>query len=327
MDNNILISVVIPVKDGAPWLHECLQAIMNQTLIDQTEIIVIDSGSTDGTLDILKNYNAKVHSINPKDFNHGLTRNYAVQFCKGEYIVMTVQDARATDNKWLQNLMDGFAVADNVAGVCGQQVVPHDKDNNPVSWHRPYSEPSMEIYHFNSTEEFDRLSPLQKKNCCGWDDVTAMYRKTVLEQIPFQKITYGEDAVWAQEALRAGYSIVYNNAAKVYHYHNEDWNFSFKRAFTTMYLRYKQFKYIYPKPRKTLKEHLSIIKTVWKSHPFKLKENLYWISYNNQQYKAAKEAYSVFMNALAKGDDELDAAHKKYCGIPPSPLKKTYSVA
>src|SRR5689334_1039468 len=99
-ENNILISVVVPVKDGAPWLDSCIKGIMQQTLFAKTEIIAIDSGSTDGSLDILKKYPVKVVSIKPAEFNHGLTRNYALQFCKGTYVVMTVQDATATDDKW-----------------------------------------------------------------------------------------------------------------------------------------------------------------------------------------------------------------------------------
>ena len=75
MEKKIVISVIIPVKNGTPWLDACLQAIINQTLFDQTEIIVIDSGSTDGTLELLKKYPVTVYSIHPSEFNHGLTRN------------------------------------------------------------------------------------------------------------------------------------------------------------------------------------------------------------------------------------------------------------
>ena len=65
MEKKIVISVIIPVKNGTPWLDACLQAIINQTLFDQTEIIVIDSGSTDGTLELLKKYPVTVYSISP----------------------------------------------------------------------------------------------------------------------------------------------------------------------------------------------------------------------------------------------------------------------
>src|SRR4051812_45617109 len=88
------ISVVIPVKNGAYWLDECIQGIMQQTLFHQTEIIAIDSGSTDRSVEILEKYPVRIYRILPADFNHGLTRNYGAQLSRGEYVVMTVQDAK-----------------------------------------------------------------------------------------------------------------------------------------------------------------------------------------------------------------------------------------
>jgi rhamnosyltransferase len=94
-EERVKISVVIPVKNGEPWLDECIQGIMSQTLFNQTEIIAIDSGSTDGSLAILEKYPVRIYNLPPAEFNHGLTRNYGVQLCRGEYVVMTVQDAKA----------------------------------------------------------------------------------------------------------------------------------------------------------------------------------------------------------------------------------------
>ena len=321
-NKEVLISVVIPVKNGEAWLDACMQGIMQQTLFNQTEIIVIDSGSTDNSLQILQKYPVSLHTIPAAEFNHGLTRNYALQFCKGKYVVMTVQDAKPTDNLWLQKLLDGFSAAPNVAGVCGQQVVPHEKDKNPVDWFRPFSNPSLTVYQFNSASEFDSMSPAEKKNCCGWDDVNAMYLRSVLEKLPFQKITYGEDAVWAKDALRAGCAIVYNTAARVYHYHYEDWDFAFKRALTTMYLRYRCFGFVYHKPKRTVRETLGIVKLIWVSKSLTLKEKWSWYLYNRQQFNAFKEAHAVFHDALSKGEEVLDRTHEKFCGKPPVPLKE-----
>ncbi len=321
-EKQVLISLVIPVRNGEPWLDACLQNILKQSLFHQTEIIVIDSGSTDNTLEILNKYPVTVFTISAEDFNHGVTRNYAVNFCKGEYVVMTVQDAHAVDSLWLENLMKGFRVAENVAGVCGQQIVPQKRGMNPVDWFRPYSNPTLQVYQFDTAGDFDKLSPAEKKNICSWDNVTAMYKRNVLRQIPFQKITYGEDAVWAQEVLRAGYAIVYNNEARVYHYHNEDQEFTFKRAFTAMYLRYKQFGYIYPHKTKALKEKLGIIKTIWEAEPLSIKEKWNWFLYNKTRDKAAEKAYKLFTTALQSGENELDIIHEKYCGTPPVPLKQ-----
>lgn len=319
------ISIVIPVKNGGPWLNDCLKAIVNQTLFNKSEIIIIDSGSTDDSLSIIKNYPVRLYTIPPHEYDHGLTRNFGVELCKGRFVVMTVQDARATDNLWLQKLMDGFSAAENVAGVCGQQIVPHDRDKNPVDWFRPYSNPGMNVYAF-SANDYNDLPAAQKKAACSWDNVTAMYRREVLENFPFYKISYGEDAVWANDVLKAGYALVYNTGARVYHYHHEDWNFGFKRTLTVMYLRYKQFGYLYKKPAQTLRSFLSEAKLIWTTKDLTTKEKWYWVRYNRQRHQATKQAYRVFMKALNEGEETLDKVHKDLCGKPPVPLKEKMEI-
>src|ERR1700722_2461941 len=139
--NDILISVIIPVKNGDYWLEGVLEGLVTQTLFDRCELIVIDSGSTDKTLEMVRRFPVRLVQIPPEQFNHGSTRNLGVNLAKGEYVVMTVQDAKAADEGWLQKLLDGFDAPD-VAGVCGQQIVPHDPDKNPVEWFRPVAPPS-----------------------------------------------------------------------------------------------------------------------------------------------------------------------------------------
>jgi rhamnosyltransferase len=312
---------VIPVKNGEPWLHDCLQAIMRQTLFHQTEIGVLDSGSTDRTLEILEQYPVRVYHIPSGQFNHGLTRNFGVQQCQGKYVVMTVQDAKPVDDRWLQKLMDGFSAAENIAGVCGQQVVPHDRDKNPVDWFRAYSEPQIKICKVGSEEDYNKLTPGEKKAACSWDDVNAAYLREVMLRFPFQKIAYGEDALWAQEVLKAGYTLAYNPAARVYHYHNEDWNFTFKRSLTVMHLWYRNFGYLYPQKKRSFRSFLSMIKTIATAGSLSPKEKWNWYVYNRNRHDAMKQAHHVFLEALSKGEETLDEVHQKHCGKPPVPLQ------
>lgn len=320
MNNNPQISIVIPVKNGGPWLHDCLTAICSQTLFHRAEIIIIDSGSTDDSLSIIKKYPVRLYAIPAAEYDHGLTRNFGVRHCKGDYVVMTVQDAKATDNLWLQKLMDGFSAAENVAGVCGQQVVPHHRDKNPVDWFRPDAAPVTDVFTFTQ-DEYNALSSEQKKNACGWDNVTAMYKKAVLEKLPFQKIPYGEDAVWADEVLENGYTLVYNTAARVYHYHHEDPEFMFRRALTVMYFRYRHFGYLYQKHTQSPRAFLSELKTILTTKEIGIKEKWYWVTYNRWRRKALKKANTVFYEALGTSENELDNVHENLCGKPPVPAK------
>lgn len=318
--NDKVVSVVIPVKNEAKKIRDCIEGILSQT-VKVKEIVVVDSGSTDGTLDILKEYDkVKVVEIPGSEFNHGLTRNLGVSHTSGEYVLLTVGDARPYNDVWIEELLKGFD-DDHVAGVCGKQVVPHELDKNPFEWYRPYSKPGIKKFDYSS-EEFKALPPMEKRKVCSWDDVSAMYRADIIKQIPFQKTSYSEDSIWAKDAAMAGYSLVYNDAAIVYHYHHVDDDFTFKRTFTSMYFRYKHFGCVYPVPAKSLRQYLSDIKYIVTLSKVPFSKKMEWYSYNQRQFRAIKKAVSFFNESVKQGEEHLDEVHQKLCGKPPIPLKR-----
>ena len=84
-----ILSVIIPVYNVAPYLKRCLDSVVNQTLKD-IEIILVDDCSTDGSLEILKEYVSKDERIKLiiLEQNHGaaVSRNKGLEAAKGEYI-------------------------------------------------------------------------------------------------------------------------------------------------------------------------------------------------------------------------------------------------
>lgn len=313
------VSVVMPVKNEAAKIKACIEGILMQS-VPVKEIIVVDSGSTDGTLEILADFpQVKVYEIPPTEFNHGDTRNFGVSKATGEFVLLTVGDARAYDEFWIQHLLNGFD-APEVAGVCGQQVVPHDFDKNPMQWFRPLDAPKKIKYAFTK-EEFAALPPQQRKWACGWDDVTAMYRREVLQEIPFQRTSYCEDALWAKEALLAGYTLVYNFAARVYHYHLENSDFTFKVSLTARYFAYRNLQYLYPEPVLSLRQRLSMMKTISLAEGLSSAKKWRWLKYNLAHHEAERKAHQAFVEALKQGESTLDKVHEKFCGKPPIPLK------
>ena len=312
------ISVIIPVKNEGKKIKECIEGILFQS-VPVHEIIVIDSGSTDETLPILTQYEkVRVIEIDPENFNHGETRNLGTSEATGDYLLFTVGDARAFDKNWIQELLRGFENSDAIA-ICGQQVVPSENDKNPLEWFRAYSDPEL-IYHQFKSGEFKLLEPEVQKNICGWDDVNAMYKKSALQTIPFQKTAYSEDAIWANEVLSLGYKIGYNYKARVYHYHLENSDFTYKRTFTTIYFRYRLFKFIYPAQKLTLKYKISVLKTLVKRLGLSI-DVFKWYRYSISNFKAAQKAIHDFKTHLNQGEDALDNFHEKICGKPPIPIK------
>lgn len=176
------VSVVMPVKNEALKIKACIEGILSQTVPVQ-EIIVVDSGSTDGTLQILEAFPiVKLIKIPSIEFNHGETRNLGVSKATGDFVILTVGDAQPANEFWIEGLLKGFT-DDAVAAVCGQQIVPHHNDKNPVDWFRPVSEPAIKRWQF-TREAFEALDPKMKKAVCSWDDVTAMYRRSILSALP-----------------------------------------------------------------------------------------------------------------------------------------------
>src|SRR5688572_27403031 len=102
------ISIVVPTLNGAATLPRLLDGIWRQRVTFPFEVIAVDSGSTDGTVDLLRQRGVEVLSMDPRAFDHGLTRNLGIEHARGELIVLTVQDAEPVGETWLTALIEPF---------------------------------------------------------------------------------------------------------------------------------------------------------------------------------------------------------------------------
>src|SRR4051812_2862073 len=109
------VSVVVPVKDGAQYLGELLDAVLAQRgeAPAGLEILVIDSGSRDGSVAIARAAGVQVLEIDPPSFGHGRTRNLGAETTSGDVIAFLTQDATPVPG-WLAALLAGFDLADDV---------------------------------------------------------------------------------------------------------------------------------------------------------------------------------------------------------------------
>lgn len=278
------LSIVVPVKNGMTTLERFIEGVKLQTLIEQLEVVVIDSGSTDGSIAYLAGFDfINLFEIDPKTFNHGATRNLAVQHCRGGFIFMTVQDAWTTDKQLLERMLSYFKDTE-VMGVCGQQVVPHIHGYNPHQWFRPQSKPSLGTVHYKSLEEFQNLSPKVQRSLCGWDDVIAMYRKEALRQLPFEPLIFGEDMLWAKMALERGFKLVYDTSCRVNHYHFEFPSFTYKRTLIAKLFIYKCFGYFDDR----MNSHSDYARMVLGN--FKRLYSIKWIEHNFKRFYYSNKA-------------------------------------
>jgi rhamnosyltransferase len=297
------VSVVIPVKNDRKGIISCLEAIQSQT-VKPLEIIVIDSGSTDGTPEAASRFNGvQVIHISPEQFNHGTTRNVGADLATGDYVLFTVQDARAASDKWIEALLDGFTAAD-VAAVCGHQAVEKRQDTNPVEWYRPANRPAIRTYRYDSAASFSRASAAERRAACGWDNVTAMYRRDILVKIPFRQTVYGEDLLFAIEAYTAGYALAYNPAAVVWHYHFEPSQLTFERSLRTATLRASALG-MDSVPPDLLRATTTVLKRLLIERDVSWGDKLFWFFHNLHSIIAVRRACRLSNSARLKGAEEL----------------------
>jgi rhamnosyltransferase len=314
------ISVFIPVRNEAAKIRACLDGILSQT-VPVTEILVADSGSTDGTLEILRDYPmVKIVQIPGAEFNHGETRNLGPKHTTGEFLLYTVGDARPVDNQWLERMLQPMLDDSAIMAVCGQQVVEHDPMNNPMEWFRPVSFPKLRTVQIDSAAAYQALLPDEKRALCHWDDVTVLYRRLALETNPFQRTLYCEDAIWARDALLKGWKLGVHPGAQVYHHHFEDADFTFKRTITVAYHRHMIFGTI-PSRHAWLRASLRSAAIVLRTQNLPLSAKFRWIKHNWHNHRALAKAVDLFETTRKRGDVALAALHQKIAGKPPIPVK------
>src|SRR5215471_20318799 len=98
-------SILIPTKNGAQDIGACLGAIYSQKHVRPFEVLVVDSGSTDATLEIVRRYPARIEQIPPEAFHHARTRNAVASLARGEFLVFLSQDAIPASDSWLVSLL------------------------------------------------------------------------------------------------------------------------------------------------------------------------------------------------------------------------------
>jgi glycosyltransferase involved in cell wall biosynthesis len=217
-----VVTVAIPVKDGAATLERTLQALAAQQGIE-AELLVCDSGSRDGSVALARHYGAEVIEIAPEEFSHGATRNLLMERSSGDHVAFLTQDAVPAHRDWLATLLAAFALAGDVALAFGPYV-PNPGASPMVAreltaW--------FDSFAADGGPRIDRLGPSERAiralELLGprgfFTDANGMVARAAWQEVPFRPIRYAEDHALAHDMLRAGYAKAYLPAAGVLHSH------------------------------------------------------------------------------------------------------------
>jgi rhamnosyltransferase len=211
-----LASVIIPTKNGAEFLDEVLTAVLSQKTDFDYEVIVIDSGSKDNSLEIIQKHNVKLIQINPTEFNHGGTRNFGVTKSQGEFIAFITQDATPANHQWLQNLVAPLREQPEIAGVFGKHLPRENCD--PIvalNLYRHFDGFSVQRKCWQKDQEYEN----NQGQYIFFSNNNSCIRRSIWEQIPFRCVEMSEDQWWAKDIIENGYIKCYEPTATVYHSH------------------------------------------------------------------------------------------------------------
>ncbi len=225
------VSIVVPTFNGAETLPALLNALARQRVDRPFEVVAVDSGSTDGSIDMLRASGARLITIPGKTFNHGLTRNLGIEASSGEFIVLLVQDAVPASDTWLAELTTPLLLEPCLAGTFARQLPRPDAGaltrHYLARWFA-----SSEVARTVATTriEIEALSPLGRLDRCTFDNVCSCVRRSVWRRHPFRETAIGEDVEWARDVLLAGYRIAYVPEAAVVHSHERSASYEFART-------------------------------------------------------------------------------------------------
>lgn len=207
------VSVILPTLNAAGEIAALLAALMDQTQPPE-EILVVDSGSTDGTAELARAHGARVMSVPRDQFDHGGTRDAALCQTAGEFVLFLTQDALPADERYIEHLLKPFA-DERVAAASGRQLPRPDA--------RPYV---RAVQHYRYPAQ-SRVWGAEDRQALGirayhLSDVCSAYRRSAYKAVGGfpHPLPTNEDMLIAAAFLDSGYRLAYCADAAVVHSHD-----------------------------------------------------------------------------------------------------------
>ncbi|MEM9772994.1 MAG: glycosyltransferase [Chloroflexota bacterium] len=233
-------SVIIPTLNAGPRFEHCLSSIKAQINVGRIEIIIVDSGSTDKTVEIAKKMNVRLIQIDKSDFSHSQARNLGAEQAKYQNLFFTVQDAFIPHTNWLfklcsilhQNQLSAVSTVEKA----GEQAslyskfaaYGHQKFMGAVDKDRLMTMP-------NST------NPALMRQNSNLSNIACLIHKQVFDEYKFRG-SYGEDVDLGLRLIKDKKKLGLVSSLKINHFHERPLLHHLKRSYADAYFLTKTFK-------------------------------------------------------------------------------------
>jgi rhamnosyltransferase len=228
----VRLSLVMPTWNAGPLLDEVLDAIAAQRDPAFAELLAIDSGSRDGTVERLQRAGFRVAPIPQQEFDHGSTRDRGIAMTTGDVVVLLVQDATLQGADWLAKMVAPFADP-QVAGVwCRQVPRPGCQpvlDRRIRGW--PGWGEGITKKRLPDGVQLRDLPPFEQLMLCAFDNVASALRRSAWQRFPLGPRRFGEDVWFGKRVIEAGLALAHQGAACVMHSHDRSAWAEGKRTF------------------------------------------------------------------------------------------------
>lgn len=222
-------SIIIITKDQKDFLQRSLPVLLNQDFEGDYEIIVVDSGSTDGAREYVESLPVKLIKIQPETFNFAEAFNTGAEKAKGKYLVRLSGDAIPIGKNWLSEIIEPFKDP-TIGGTYGVYTITgREGYGYPDFWPAERFPQKLTRYSVRPTpligvrvnlfgiELGDSKAKEEVFNFAGG---CCAIRKDTWQKRPFnEKLLAGEDAEYAWFLHLIGYDVVCNPRAKTIHEH------------------------------------------------------------------------------------------------------------
>lgn len=241
------VSVVIPTLNAGLEFNWLLRKLKGQRGLRELEIVIVDSGSRDGTVELARKAGCTVVEIAPQEFSHSFARNIGADAARGDYLLFMVQDAYPIGEYWaygmLRYVLD-HASTNLVAASCAE-FSRSDSDmmyDSMINTH----------YRFLGCLEYDRIGEyhgddhMSLRSYGQLSDVSCLIGRELFGRYRFRG-DYAEDLDLGIRLIRDGYRVAMLASVKTVHSHNRPAYYYLKRTFVDVVFLVGMFDdFVYP---------------------------------------------------------------------------------